>query len=224
MTPHPDDADAWTVPLTTGAVIDAYGSQVQQVVKTLGAMGTTVDPARVRIEQWADTVTGPILDVGSGTGRWSGHLASLGHEIEGLEPVAPLVDIARTAYPAVPFRLGSIADLTGSTDRWAGILAWFALIHLGPDELAEALATLRAVLDDSGSLLLSFFSGARLEQFDHPITTAYRWPPEDMWQALDTAGFAVMALHSDPGTSHAQVIARVVPSARTRIPIAGVSL
>lgn len=45
---------------------------------------------------------------------------------------------------------------------------------LGPDELKEALAILRGVLVPGGTMLLSFFTGPRIEAFDHPAATAHR--------------------------------------------------
>ena len=189
-------------------VIDAYGVRAPELANMLGATVLADDPDRAVIEPWADTVSGPILDVGAGTGRWSGHLAGLGHDIEGLEPVEKFVEIARRAHPAVAFRLESLASLESSEERWAGILAWYSLIHLGPDELPKALATLRGILMDHGSILISFFSGSRLEVFGHPVAPAYLWPMERMDRALKRAGFEVIDRYWDPRAPHAYVTAR----------------
>jgi SAM-dependent methyltransferase len=186
----------------------AYAARARDVTEMLGAEVSDADPDRVVIEPWADTVKGRILDVGSGTGRWAGHLASLGHDIDGLEPVEQFVDIARKAHPAVLFRLGAIDDLADSDDRWGGILAWYSLIHLGPDDLPNAIATLRSVLEDDGTMLMSFFSGPRFEPFNHPVATAYRWPLPDMARALNQAGFEVIGERWDGRAPHAIVLAR----------------
>lgn len=198
-------------------VESAYRAQARNVTAMLGAEVSAADPDRTVIEPWADTIDGRILDVGSGTGRWAGHLAGLGHDVEGLEPVEPLVDIARRAHPAVPFRLGSIDDLAGSEDRWAGILAWYSLIHMGPDHLPPALAILRSVLQDAGTMLVSFFSGPRLEPFDHPVATAYRWPLPEMTSALDQAGFEVIGERRDEQSPHAVVLARAGVAVRNQV-------
>lgn len=181
-------------------------------------LGTHVEPAdpdRAIVEAWAATVRGPILDVGSGTGRWAGYLAGLGHTVEGLEPAAEFVEIARRAHPDVPFHLGSIADLDRaggpavprSTGSWSGILAWYSLIHLAPQDMPATLATLRRALDHDGSLLLSFFTGPRLEAFDHPVARSYRWPAQAMSDALTDAGFTVSEHRTHPGGLHASVTA-----------------
>ena len=67
-------------------VADAYGSTEVDIEGILGAEISPDDPDRAVIEPWAAAVDGPILDVGAGTGRWTGHLARLGHTVEGLEP------------------------------------------------------------------------------------------------------------------------------------------
>ncbi|WP_344717794.1 class I SAM-dependent methyltransferase [Brevibacterium daeguense] len=153
-------------------VTQAYRTKAAGLAGMLGTVVSPRDPGRSVVEPWAETVSGRILDVGAGTGRWTGHLAALGYDVEGLDQ---FVELARRAHPAVPFRHGSLADLVGSAERWSGILAWYSLIHLDPDQLPPALATLRSVLDDDGSLLLSFFSGPRFEAFQHPANST--WNP-----------------------------------------------
>jgi len=177
-------------------------------------LGTTIasdDVDRAIIEPWAAAVGGRILDVGSGTGRWTGHLAGLGHTVEGLEPADRLIDVARATHASVVFHHGAIEDLADTESRWDGILAWYSIIHLSPEELPHNLATLRAVLNDRGSLLMSFFSGPRLEAFDHPIAVAYRWPMSDMVAVLTQAGFAVTEQHSNPRSPHAYLSASATP-------------
>lgn len=198
--------------MATDEVTRAYASKAVALAELLGIVVSPGDPDRVVIEAWADTVSGRILDLGAGTGRWSGHLAGLGHAIEGLEPVDQFVEIARRTHPTVAFRRASLADLVGSEERWSGILAWYSLIHLGADELPMALATLRGVLVEGGSLLVSFFSGSRLEAFQHPATTAYRWPMKDMIQAIEQAGFEVIDQQRDAQSLHANIAALARPS------------
>lgn len=191
----------------TDEVTRDYGSKAAGLANMLGAVVSPRDPDRGVIEPWAETVSGNILDVGAGTGRWSDHLAAMGHTVEGLEPVDRFVEIARQTHPAVVFRHASIADLAGSEERWSGILAWYSLIHLGRDELPTALSTRREVLDEDGSFLVSFFSGRRLEAFRHPVTTAYRWPMKDMTRAIEQAGFEVIDQQWDPREPRAYITA-----------------
>lgn len=176
-------------------VVSAYGARAQSLALMLGTEVYAGDPDLAVVEPWAASLSGKILDVGSGTGRWSGHLAGLGHDVEGLEPAEELVQVAREAHPSVPFRHASIADLDGSREhpgkKWAGILAWYSLIHLTPDELTAALDTLYHALDEGGSMLVSFFTGPDVALIEHPVAPAYRWPVDYMGDSLTHAGFTV---------------------------------
>lgn len=194
--------------MTTYDISQAYNSPSFDPDSLLGRVISANDPDRALIEPWATSIDGTILDVGSGTGRWTGHLASLGHKVEGLEPATRLVELARRTHPSVTFHHGSIADFSDSPRRWAGILAWYSLIHLGPDELPAALVSLREMVEDGGSLLISFFSGPSLEPMQHPVATAYRWPLPDLTQTLEDAGFQVIGSHWDPRFPHAHLTAK----------------
>ena len=187
---------------------EAYDARAEFLAEVLGKVVGPGDPDRRIIESWAGGVPGRILDVGSGTGRWAGHLAALGHTVEGLEPAGRLVEMARRTFPAVEFRHAAISDLDSSEERWAGVLAWYSLIHMGADELPAALKTLRRALDEDGQLLLSFFTGAGYEPIPHPATTAYLWPMDDMVGALGRAGLEVTGQLTNPGAPHAVITAR----------------
>lgn len=186
----------------------AYGSASKDVEDLLGRVISPDDPDRAIIEPWAQTVAGPILDVGSGTGRWTGHLTSLGYDISGLEPAERLIDMARQTHPAVQFCHGSIHDLSQTQRHWQGILAWYSIIHLRPDKLPAALETLRGALQDGGTMLLSFFSGTHLTPFNHPVAPAYLWPMDEMTSALADAGFDVIVQRWDPSAPHARMTVR----------------
>lgn len=188
--------------------LQAYGARAPNIVAMLGTDIAQADPDRAVIESWAESVAGSILDVGSGTGRWSGYLARLGYVVQGLEPVPELVTVARQAHPSVPFREQTIADLAGEQQRWAGLLAWYSLIHMAPHELASALEVLNRVLEPGGTLLMSHFSGNTLEEFVHPIALAYRWPTQAMADVSTAAGFEVVTQVSDPTRRHAVMLAR----------------
>src|SRR5690554_5069974 len=96
---------------STKRVAEAYGSPRVHVERILGTEISPSNPDRAIIEPWAAAVDGPILDVGAGTGRWTGHLARLGHTVEGLEPSDRLITLARARHPAVMFHHDSIEDL-----------------------------------------------------------------------------------------------------------------
>lgn len=194
--------------MTYEDIPSAYVARAEVLAGVLGREVAPDDPDREVIEAWAGGVPGRILDVGSGTGRWAGHLAALGHTVDGIEPSGPFVDMARESFPTVAFRHGAISDLDGTQERWAGLLAWYSLIHMDGRELPVALATLHRVLEADGQLLLSFFTGPCHGPFAHPAATAYLWPMDGMVTALERAGFRVTGRRTQPGAPHAVVTAR----------------
>lgn len=194
--------------MTYEDIPSAYVARAEVLAGVLGREVAPDDPDREVIEAWAGGVPGRILDVGSGTGRWAGHLAALGHTVDGIEPSGPFVDMARESFPTVAFRHGAISDLDGTQERWAGLLAWYSLIHMDGQELPVALATLHRVLEADGQLLLSFFTGPCHGPFAHPAATAYLWPMDGMVTALERAGFRVTGRRTQPGAPHAVVTAR----------------
>lgn len=194
--------------MTYEDIPSAYVARAEVLAGVLGREVAPDDPDREVIEAWAGGVPGRILDVGSGTGRWAGHLAALGHTVDGIEPSGPFVDMARESFPTVAFRHGAISDLDGTEERWAGLLAWYSLIHMDGQELPVALATLHRVLEAGGQLLLSFFTGPCHGPFAHPAATAYLWPMDGMVTALERAGFRVTGRRTQPGAPHAVVTAR----------------
>jgi hypothetical protein len=70
-----------------------------------------------------------------------------------------------------------------------GILAWYSLIHCEPAGLAEVLTEFHRTMSRDGTLVVGFFEGGEVEPFDHKVTTAYRWPADEMSRMLSTAGF-----------------------------------
>lgn len=189
-------------------LLHAYATRASDVVALLGTGVSPADPDRTIIEAWASTVDGRILDVGAGTGRWTGHLARLGHDVEGLEPVPQLVAVARAAHPTVPFREQTIAELAEADDRWSGILAWYSVIHMDPRALAAALTVLHGALAPGGTLLVSHFTGPAPGTLRHPVAPAHRVPPQAMAEAVVAAGFEVAHQRTAPGGLHGILLAR----------------
>lgn len=74
-------------------------------------------------------------------------------------------------------------------DAIVGILAWFSLIHLPPQDLDGVLAEFRRVMTPAGTLVVGFFEGDEVAAFDHKVVTAYRWPVDELSERLARAGF-----------------------------------
>ena len=200
-------------------ILAAYDSAEFAAERRLGMTIADDDPNRALVLDWAAGASGTILDVGSATGRWAALLTAHGHEVEGIEPAARLREMALQVHPQIPFHDATVADLPGMGLKFGAVFAWYSLIHMGPDELPGALKTLRAVTEDGGGLLMSFYSGARQAPMPHPATTAYRWPLADITELLAGAGFAVTSSywHRPDPPAHLTAVA-VTPGQAAPIP------
>ncbi|WP_246470940.1 class I SAM-dependent DNA methyltransferase [Saccharopolyspora phatthalungensis] len=171
------------------------------------------DLDRQLVSRWAGEVSGRIIDAGCGPGHWTDFVRSQGCDVEGVDLVPALVEIARSRFLDVAFRVATLDDL-GVPDRSvSGILAWYSIIHTAPEDVPGILGEFARCLPDGGSLLLGIFEGARVEPFPHAVTTAYFWSVEEISQRLADAGFRVEATESrvDPGNRpHAALRARRV--------------
>ncbi|MHC3474498.1 class I SAM-dependent methyltransferase [Streptomyces sp. 7R007] len=138
---------------------------------------------------------GEVGDLGCGPGRITGHLASLGLSVFGLDLSESMLAIARRENPHLRFVQGSMLELDLPDGSLAGVVSWYSSIHTPVDELPSLFAEFRRVLAPGGHLLLAFQVGdepRRLEEpFGHPVVLDFRrWRPERMAGLLAEAGFA----------------------------------
>jgi SAM-dependent methyltransferase len=139
--------------------------------------------------------------VGCGPGHLTAHLRSLEVEAIGLDLVPEFIAHARVNHRAGRYVLGSIRQLPVPDRSVAGILAWYSLIHLPPDELDGALAELRRAMAPAGRLVVGFFDGDELLAFDHKVVTAYYWPVDAFAERLGLAGFTEIERLRRPGVT-----------------------
>jgi SAM-dependent methyltransferase len=179
-------------------VQQAYSSLAQQYIDLLGSM-EIVHPDDLRlIERHLGHLTGPVLDLGCGPGHLTGYLHAGGCEVTGIDLVPEFVAHARRTHPGVPFEVGSLTDVARPAACVAGVLAWYSLIHLEPAPLDDALVGIRRLLTPGGALVVGFFEGSSCEPFEHEVTTAYRWPADEMAGRLASAGFAEVERSTRP--------------------------
>ncbi len=102
---------------------------------------------------------GTICDVGCGPGQVARFLAEQGAEVCGVDISQEMVNRARTLNPTIEFQQGDLRRLPAPDQAWAGIAAFYSLIHIPPDELTAAARELRRVLKPGGILLAAFHLG-----------------------------------------------------------------
>ena len=96
---------------------------------------------------------GVALDAACGTGRHSAYLASLGHEVIGVDSSAAMLERARAKVPAGEFHEADLHDLPLPDDHVDLVVCGLALVHV-PD-LAPVLAEFVRVLRRGGHLVIS---------------------------------------------------------------------
>ena len=173
----------------------AYAARAQEYANHQGTMDAVHPADRRLVDAWADALAGDVLDAGCGPGHWTRHLVARGVPARGIDLVPSFVDLARAAHPGVRYDVGTIDDLGVPGGSLGGILSWFSTIHHTPDGLAVPLGQFARALRPGGSLLLGFFHADGLEQFDHAVLPAYRWPAALLHRRLEAAGFDVEETH-----------------------------
>ncbi len=116
---------------------------------------------RQLLERFATGVRdlGPACDIGCGPGHVTRYLHERGVRICGIDLSAVMLDEARRMSPEVEFRQGDMMNLDVPDDTWAGITAFYSIIHISRSEVKRALVELRRVLRPAGLLLLAFHVG-----------------------------------------------------------------
>jgi SAM-dependent methyltransferase len=142
---------------------------------------------------------GTVLDLGCGPGHITGYLRSLGVDASGIDMVPEFIAHAQAAHPSGRYQLGSIDNLDVASHSVAGILAWYSLIHLPPQDLGGVLAGFRRVVAPAGTIVIGFFDGDEVAAFDHKVVTAYRWPVDELSEQLARAGFTEVERLQRPG-------------------------
>jgi SAM-dependent methyltransferase len=107
-----------------------------------------------------DGAGGPICDMGCGPGQIARYLHSLGVKACGVDLSPEMVREAARLNPEIPFEQGDMLDLSRVADEaYAGIAAFYSLIHVPRQSITDALRELRRVLRPSGTLLITFHLG-----------------------------------------------------------------
>ena len=153
---------------------------------------------------------GTILDVGCGPGHVARYLAERGAKVEGIDLSPAMIDEARASHPGIAFRVGDMFALPCETASVAGIVAFYAIVHLQSDELLAPFRELHRVLAPGGLCAVAFHVGTDTVHVDELFGCATSLDfvfhrPEVVIEALVGAGFAIEARldrEPYPGAEH----------------------
>jgi ubiquinone/menaquinone biosynthesis C-methylase UbiE len=124
------------------------------------------------------------------------HLASLGLDVSGIDLSPGMVEVARRAYPSLPFSVGSMLALEPADGSVAGLVAYYSIVNIPRPELPRVFAEFARVLVPGGLLLMVFQVGDEVrhgtEWLGHPVDLhVYRNQPDVVAGLLAEAGLAV---------------------------------
>ena len=148
---------------------------------------------------------GVALDAACGTGRHAGHLASLGHDVIGVDATEAMLDVARAKVPGASFRTGTLEHLPVDDASVDVLTCSLALTHVA--DLVPVLAEFSRVVRAGGWAVLSdvhpqavTFGGAAVFPTDGPgLELPYvpnlLHPVSEYVGAAVAAGFEVAECH-----------------------------
>ena len=139
---------------------------------------------------------GPACDVGCGPGHVARYLHERGVQICGVDLSPVMVEKARGMTPAVHFRQGNMSALDTPDSAWAGITAFYSIIHIPRGDVTRTLRELRRVLRPGGVLLLTFHLGDATTHLDEwwgqkVCVDFHSFQSAEMSGYLTSAGFEI---------------------------------
>lgn len=116
---------------------------------------------RQLLDRFAESVRGQglVCDMGCGPGHIARYLRDRGLEVCGVDLSPEMVMQALRLNPDISFSQGDMLALDVAEASWAGIAAFYAIVHIPREEMRTALRELRRVLMPGGQLLLAFHVG-----------------------------------------------------------------
>ena len=144
---------------------------------------------------------GKILDVGCGNGVDCMYVKNKGFKIVGVDMSEKMLDIARSKYPEIEFRLGDMRSLQFDQNEFDGIIASCSLIHIPKKDIPKTLGQFTRFLKHGGAIYIQLQSGTSEEVFvDEPFKPDEKLfvnviSPDEIELLLHNAGFKIVHKH-----------------------------
>jgi len=155
---------------------------------------------RLLLKRFAQSMQGstdPICDIGCGPGETTRYLRDHGVEnIFGMDLSAGMVAQARHFNPDIEFRQGDMAALDAEDDSWAGIVAFYSIIHIPREDMVSVLREFKRVLKPGGLLFFTFHIGQNAIFVDNwwekeVAINFFFFETDEMKGYLEAAGFEI---------------------------------
>ncbi len=111
----------------------------------------------VLLDRYRDALSGRVLELGSGGGRLTGHLAQLGGDVHGLDLSPAMVAYCRREYPRARFSEGDLRDLSRFDEHSLDVVfaPYNVLDVLGDVERRRVTGEVRRILAPGGMFIVS---------------------------------------------------------------------
>lgn len=171
----------------------AYASQLSGELA-----GKPLDRALLDVFAESTRGAGPVLEVGCGPGHVGAYLRDRGVEIEGLDLSPEMIAEARRLHPEMRLSVGDMGALDRADGAFAGIVAFYAIVHIPTEDLDAPFRELGRVLRPDGRMILAFHAGSEMKHVDElwgrPTSLDFWFhPPDAVVAALSRAGFSIEA-------------------------------
>jgi len=151
------------------------------------------------LNRFAEEVRGRglVADLGCGPGHVARYLHDQGVTMIGIDLSPQMIEEARRLNPGLEFKVGDMRKLSLPDASFVGVIAFYSIVHLAPDELPAIMAELRRVLMPGGLILVAFHIGRDVvhvdELFGEPVNLDFRfYVPADVIDALRATGLVVI--------------------------------
>jgi SAM-dependent methyltransferase len=175
----------------------SYDSAAEAYAEHLAAELEQKPLDRHLLNRFAEAVRGPIADLGCGPGQIARYLHEQGADVRGFDLSEQMIHVARKRNPGIEFRVGDMNRLELSDGALAGVIAFYAIVHLKPADLAGVLREIRRVVAADGLVLIAFHSGDEVihveELFGAKVSLDFQFfEPDEVVQACQSTGLKVI--------------------------------
>lgn len=153
---------------------------------------------RALLDRFANIIRGGAVtaDISCGPGHVTRYLHEQGLRICGLDISDDMIENAQRLNPDIEFINGDMRALPVSDNTWAGIIAFYSIIHIPRAQIVGTLKEFARVLKPGAPLLIAFHIGddvVHLEEWweEKVSLDFYYFQPAEMKEWLTTAGFKI---------------------------------
>lgn len=147
---------------------------------------------------------GLVCDIGCGPGHVTRYLFERGVDVCGIDLSEKMIDEAQRLNPGIGFYQDNMMMLEAADESFAGLTAFYSIIHIPREEVVDALTELKRVLKPDGLLFMAFHIGDEIlhveELWDEKINADFIFfQTDEMKNYLTNAGFEIVeAIEREP--------------------------